>query len=210
MTTLKILTCLVLVLVSEAGVHGRAPNVLVVASSKHNHTFQLGAAIAEGAAAAGAGTRVLRVAEANFTRDVLAWCDAVVLGSPTHFGNPSADLLAWIEAEWAGSWTDPAMGDEVGAVFATGAGLAQGLEHVIAGLSRALLSFRVRVVTPDVSAWPSSGYGAVAVTGTPPWFNDSAHHYRVDDVFLAAGRALGARVAGAAAQQIAVASLPQE
>ena len=57
MTTLKILTCLVLVLVSEAGVHGRAPNVLVVASSKHNHTFQLGTAIAEGAAAAGLQAR---------------------------------------------------------------------------------------------------------------------------------------------------------
>ena len=209
MTTLKRLTWLLLVFVSAAGVHRRAPNVLVVSSSKHNHTFQLGAAIAEGAAAAGASTRVLRVADANFTRDVLGWCDAVVLGSPTHFGNPSADLLGWIEQEWASSWTAPAMGDKVGAVFATGGGLAQGLEHVVAGLSRALLSFRVRVVTPDVSAWPTSGYGAVAVTGTPPWFNDTAHQYRVDDAFLAAGRALGARVAGAAEQQIAIAELPQ-
>ena len=94
-------------------------------------------------------------------------------------------------------------------MFATGGGLAQGLEHVVAGLSRALLSFRVRVVTPDVSAWPTSGYGAVAVTGTPPWFNDSAHKYRVDDTFLAAGRALGARVAGAAEQQIAISELLQ-
>ena len=77
MTTLKRLTWLLLVFVSAAGVHRRAPNVLVVSSSKHNHTFQLGAAIAEGAAAAGASTRVVRVADANFTRDVLGWCDAV-------------------------------------------------------------------------------------------------------------------------------------
>ena len=80
MTTLKCLTWLLLVFVSAAGVHRRAPNVLVVSSSKHNHTFQLGAAIAEGAAAAGASTRVLRVADANFTRDVLGWCDAVPRG----------------------------------------------------------------------------------------------------------------------------------
>ena len=138
------LTCWLLV--GAVGVL-RAPNVLVVASSKHNHTYQLGAAIAEGAVAAGANTRVLRVSQANFTRDVLGWCDAVVLGSPTHFGNPSADLLAWIEQEWAGSWTDPVMGNKVGAVFATGGGLAQGLEHVISGLARALWSFRVHRCT---------------------------------------------------------------
>ena len=185
-------------------VAARPPNVLVVASSRHNHTMKLGLAIAEGAreaASNAASTRVLAVTEANFSRDVLGWADAVVLGSPTHFGNPSAEMLGWVEAQWGGSWSDPRMGNKVGAVFATGGGLAQGVEHVLTSLARTLYSFRVRLVVPDPSASPTASYGAVAITGTPPWFNATMSD-ALDPIFLADGRSLGARVAQAAAQQL--------
>ena len=193
------LTCLLLGAVAATA---RAPHVLVVASSRHNHTYNLGTAIAEGAVGAGAVTRVRRVAEANFTTDVLEWADAVVIGSPTHFGNPSADMLAWVEAEWGGSWSDPRMGQKVGAVFATGGGLMQGIEHVLTSLTRTLWSFRVRVIVPDPSASPTASYGAVAVTGTPPWFNATMTDV-LDSAFVADGRRLGALVASAAATAVA-------
>jgi len=84
----------------------------------------------------------------------------------------------------------------MGAVFATGGGLAQGLEHVLASLQRLLASFRIQTLTPSPTRSGYASYGAVAVTGTPPF--DSA---ALDEVFVKAGQALGSLVARTAVTQ---------
>lgn len=95
-----------------------APHVLVVYDTETGYTRTLGEAIAAGAAKCGAAVRTLSTENASW-QDI-EWGDAIVLGSPTHFGNPSAGLLGWVEKVWSQHWTDPSMSSKLGAVFATG------------------------------------------------------------------------------------------
>eukprot|EP00040_Diaphanoeca_grandis_P018768 m.98761 g.98761 ORF g.98761 m.98761 type:complete len:225 (-) comp27094_c0_seq1:84-758(-) len=146
-----------------------SPKVVVVYHSETNFTKMLGQLIASGATEAGAQVRLLSVTDCNFSSDVLEWADGFILGSPTHYGNPSATLLQWVESDWETFWTDDRLPNKVGAVFATGGGLSQGVEHVLSGLTRLLWSFRIQVVVPDPTRSGFSSYGAVAVTGTAPF-----------------------------------------
>ena len=178
-----------LLAVVAAGAAG--PRVLVVYSTETNHTKSLGEAIASGAAAASCAScvRVLSVPQmaGRFEEEVLEWADALVIGSPTHYGNPSAELLGWVEKEWEAWWLDERLGGKRGAVFATGGGVAQGVEHVLSGLARLLESFRFSLVMPDPTRSGYTSYGAVAVTGTPPWnTTDIAPGFREAAVALGA------------------------
>ena len=182
-------------------------NVLIVYASKHNHTRTLAQSIAAGAQSAGATTRVQRCNETNFTADALEWADAIVLGAPTHFGNPSSDMLAWLEQDWARHWTDPRLATKTGAVFVTASGLAQGMEHTLTSLIGMLQSFRIRVVTPDPAASGfHSSYGAIAVTGTPP-FNVSGPPTwdQIHPSFIDPAQELGKKVAAAVVNDAACA-----
>ena len=58
-------------------------------------------------------------------------------------------MLTWVESQWENYWTDPRSSSLVGGVFATGGGIAQGVEHVLASLTRLLWSFRFDVVSAD-------------------------------------------------------------
>jgi len=164
-----------------------APHILVVWSSQTNHTKNLAAAIAKGAGDAGGSVRLKHVTDATFAGDVKNWSDCIVIGSPTHFGNPASDLLAWVEMDWEGGWIE-GLADKKGAVFATGGGIAQGVEHVVSALIRTLWSFRIKVLTPDPTRSGYDSYGAVAVTGTPP-FNRTGGAIAED--FAEAGEILG-------------------
>lgn len=101
--------------------------------------------------------------------------------------------LSWIEADWENFWTDPRSSAKYGAVFTTGGGMTQGCEHVLAGLTRVLWSFRFQMVTPDPTRSGFTSYGAVAITGTPP-FNLSTPG-AIAQPFVDAGFQLGADVA---------------
>ena len=92
--------------------------VLVVYHTETNYTRTLAQAIADGATGAGGEVRTMAVADADFERDVLGWADALVIGSPTHYGNPSATLLGWVEVSKAGRW---------GRLFAGGGGILGGV-----------------------------------------------------------------------------------
>jgi len=131
--------------------------------------------------------------------DALEWADAIVIGSPVHYGNPSAAMQAWFESAWEPFWEDKRLDGKIGAVFATGGGLAQGLEHVLASLQRLLASFRIQCVTPAPTRSGYDSYGAVAVTGTPPFSGTE-----LADAFTAAGQALGALVAAEASKRSAL------
>mmetsp|Transcript_50314 Transcript_50314/g.93014 ORF Transcript_50314/g.93014 Transcript_50314/m.93014 type:complete len:217 (-) Transcript_50314:291-941(-) len=144
----------------------RAPRLLIVYSTLTNHTKILATEIYAGAKSAGATIQLKAVKEASFKEDVLEWADGVVLGSPVHFGQVSAQLLTWVEAEWAPDWQDPKLYGKVGGVFATGGGMQQGMEHVLTSLSRLLWSFGFQVVIPPPSTGYST-YGAAATFGDP-------------------------------------------
>ena len=177
-----------------------APKVLVVYHSETGHTRTLAEAIAKGCESEGAGAvRVKSCANATYSDDVL-WADAVVVGSPVHYGNPSAGILAWFEKEWEHGFTDPKLSGKVGSAFATGGGVNQGLGHVVTGLQRVLESFRIQYVAPDPSRNGYHSYGAVAITGTPPYFNQTAPQIAQEFVETAAD--LGAKVTKAAALQL--------
>ena len=171
----------------------RCANVLVVYHSITNHTQQLAAAIAAGASShAGVSVRLQSIVATDVEADVLQWADGIVIGSPVHYGNPSSGMLAWFETAWEPFWTDPRFEQKVGATFTTGGGLAQGLEHVVTSLQRLLASFRIQCLTPSPTRSGYDSYGAVGVTGTPP-FNGST----LAEPFVEAGWAFGARVAAA-------------
>jgi hypothetical protein len=68
-------------------------------------------------------------------------------------------MLGWVESGWEDFWTDPRSGGKIGAVFATGGGITQGVEDVLAGLTRVLWSFRcdlARLATMHLTlhVWP--------------------------------------------------------
>ena len=174
-------------------------NALVVYWSDTNHTANLAQIIGSGAASVpSTSVKIQTTAETNVQRDVVEWADALILGSPVHYGNPASGLVRWFETEWEDHWTDASPPVALGAVFATGGGLAQGLEHVLASLQRLLWSFRVQVLTPNPTRSGFTSYGVVAVTGTPPW-GDNVTHGAIAVPFATAAREFGAQFAEAAA-----------
>ena len=179
-------------------VHGA--NILVVYWSETNHTAELAHIIGAGAASvASTSVKVQTTAQTDVSADVIGWADGVILGSPVHYGNPASGVISWFESEWEGHWADASPPVALGAVFATGGGLAQGLEHVLASLQRLLWSFRVQVITPNPTRSGFSSYGAVAVTGTPPW-GDNVTHGAIAVPFATAAREFGAQFAAACAE----------
>lgn len=75
------------------------PSIVIAYHSGFGHTEVLAAAVAEGARAAGAHTRVVAVAEitdADWT--ALDAADGIVFGSPTYMGDVSAAFRTFLEA----------------------------------------------------------------------------------------------------------------
>lgn len=170
-------------------------HVTIVYFTRSNHTLALATAIGNGALLPGGRSevRVKSIAEADVEADILDWADAVLIGCPTHYGNPASDLLAWVETAWAPFWQDARFDGKLGATFATAGGLAQGLENVVTSLQRSLLSFRVQLLASGPATSAFASYGAVAVTGAPFKSNSSL----LAPEFVAAGEALGKHVAEA-------------
>eukprot|EP00403_Amphidinium_massartii_P039471 CAMPEP_0178446232 /NCGR_PEP_ID=MMETSP0689_2-20121128/40682_1 /TAXON_ID=160604 /ORGANISM="Amphidinium massartii, Strain CS-259" /LENGTH=218 /DNA_ID=CAMNT_0020071019 /DNA_START=37 /DNA_END=693 /DNA_ORIENTATION=- len=177
------------------------PRMLIVHASQTNHTKALGEEIMSGAVQGGLEVRLKSVAEASFVDDILHWnADAIVLGSPTHFGNVAASLLAWVEEQWAPYWGHDRIAGKVGAVFATGGGMHQGMEHVLVSLARMMWSFNLHVVMPSPTLSGYITYGAGAVTGTTP-FNESTP--LIAEPYAAAARAFGQYLATETAASVA-------
>lgn len=182
-----------------------APKVLIVYHSDTGHTMNLASAIAKGATEAGAVVRLLASANATYAADVM-WADAVIVGSPTHYGNPSAEILRWFAVEWESGFYDKKLGGKVGSAFATGGGVNQGVAHVVTGLQRVLESFRIQYVAPDPSRNGYHSYGAVAITGTEPFNTSCSSDFcggaGIAPVFAVTAAELGAKVVAAARVQM--------
>lgn len=157
---------------------------MIVFYSRDGSVEKLANAMAEGAASAGAETRIRRVRElvsaetmalapgwaasaqrmndlypAPTAEDVM-WAEAICLGSPTRFGGASSELRGWLET-LGGLWYGKKLMNKVGTVFASVSSLHGGLETTILGLYPVLAHMDM-IVVPQ-------GYGhpAAMTAGSP-------------------------------------------
>jgi NAD(P)H dehydrogenase (quinone) len=195
-----------------------AVKVLVVFYSRNGSTAILAEAVASGAREAGAEVILRRVDEfisEELIRSVPGWAenrqrlkarfqpptpddaetaDAIVFGTPTRFGNCSAELKSYIDSLGA-LWAKGALNGKVGSAFVSTATTHGGNEVTALTLFAPMAHLGMIIVPPGYSDpimfEAGTPYGASAVTGqdnTPP-----------TDADLAAARAQGRRVAMVAA-----------
>jgi NAD(P)H dehydrogenase (quinone) len=115
--------------------------VAVIYYSQTGTTYLLAQAVEQGANEAGAETRLLKVREtapneaieknegwikhrdetANIqeaTNDDLKWADAIIFGSPTRYGLPSAQLKNFLD-QTGSLWASGALVNKIGSSFTT-------------------------------------------------------------------------------------------
>ncbi|MEE8629969.1 MULTISPECIES: NAD(P)H:quinone oxidoreductase [Methylobacterium] len=193
--------------------------VLVLYYSTYGHIEQMAQAVAEGAREAGAEVAVKRVPElvpeevarnAHFkldqaapiaTVDELPGYDAIVIGTPTRFGNMASQMKNFID-QTGGLWAKGALIGKVGSVFTSTASQHGGQESTILSVHTVLLhqgmvvvglpySFQGQLGTDEVMG--NSPYGASTIAGGDGSRQPSA-------VELQGARFQGRHVAGIAAK----------
>ena len=165
------------------------PKILVLYYSTYGHVEALADAIAIGARSAGAEVSVKRVpelmpdevAKAAFIKldqeapiadpNELGDYDAIILGSPTRFGNMAAQMRNFLD-QTGGLWLQGKLIGKVGSVFASTASQHGGQETTITSFHTTLLHHGMVIVglpytEPDLLATASGGtpYGASHVAG---------------------------------------------
>ncbi len=189
--------------------------ILIVFYSRYGNTAKLAEAIAEGARAVpGAEVNLRRVADLApaevIARDVrwtatrqelakyppptladLEGADAIIFGTPTRFGNMTAELKSFIDLT-GGIWVKGALVDKVGSVFTTNSTPHSGKESTLLTMMVPLLHHGMVIVgvpqtVPETNR-AGSYYGSTSTSGPrseiPPTADD-----------LAVARAQGKRVA---------------
>ena len=148
-------------------------NVLIVYHSVGGATRNLAHLIAEGARSEGALVRLcvpsagtgVEADEAVrvVTQDDFAWADAVALGSPSRFGNVSAELKSVIDG-CGRAWSDGLLADKVYTAFATSGSPYGGAQQVIQSIYNSVCHFGGIIVppgyvSPDAMAAGGNPYG---------------------------------------------------
>jgi NAD(P)H dehydrogenase (quinone) len=170
--------------------------VAVIYYSSTGHVHQLAAAIAEGAESAGAQVRLRLVSElappeaidanpawARFRAEVAAevpeasvddleWAEGYALGTPTRFGNPSAQLKQFIDQ--AGPlWARGVLSDKAATSFTSAMNAHGGSESTILALNNVFYHWGAVIVSPgytDQRLFASGGnpYGTTWTSGLEP------------------------------------------
>ena len=164
---------LVALLMTGAGAAAPPVHILIAYHSQTGNTAKLAAAVRNGAASV-AGVEVLlrSVAEAS-TEDIVK-SDGIVLGTPVHWGNLSAESKRFLDRIGAVlGKAGKTLGDgRTAGVFCTAGSISNGQEMARLSAIAAFLDMRF-VVVGGVN---DDGYGSLgpqAVTGgTPPGIND--------------------------------------
>lgn len=193
--------------------------VLVLYYSTYGHIEQMAYAVAEGVREAGAEVVVKRVPElvpeevartSHYkldqaapiaTVDELPSYDAIIVGTPTRYGNMAAQMKNFID-QTGGLWAKGALVGKVGAVFTSTASQHGGQESTILSVHTVLLhlglvvvglpySFQGQLGTAEVMG--NSPYGASTIAGGDGSRQPSA-------VELEGARFQGRHVAGIAAK----------
>ena len=178
-------------------------NVLVVFYSRDGAVEALAKAVGEGARAAGAEVRLRRAADIvsaevmskvpgweDRSKKMIAehgvptladveWADGIVLGTPTRFGNVSAELKAFIDS-LGGLWFQGKLNGKAAGEFTSTAGVHGGNETTVLSLyiPMAHLGF---IIVPTgytqekIKQGHGTPYGASSISGlnrTPPTADD--------------------------------------
>jgi len=129
------------------------------------------------------------------TPDDIAWADAVLFGTPTRFGNVSAQLKQFIDT-LGGLWAEGKLADKVYSGFTSSTTLHGGQETTLISLYTSIHHFGGIIVSPGfthpLKFQDGNPYGTshVDLQGTQP----------VDDIARAAARYQAERVVKIAAQ----------
>jgi NAD(P)H dehydrogenase (quinone) len=118
------------------------PKALIVFDSATGNTAKMADAIGEGLENAGLTVEIKKVKIATM-EDLLA-ADAIVLGSPTYFGNMSGNMKAFID-KTEKLYPDK-LKNKVGAAFVSAAAIGDGCETALISLIETLLIHRMIVV----------------------------------------------------------------
>jgi NAD(P)H dehydrogenase (quinone) len=147
-----------------------APKIAVVYYSSTGTVYELAQAIVDGAKEAGAGVRLLKVAElapdeaiaanqgwaehAEATQDVpvatpedIVWADGVIFGSPTRFGNVASQLKQFLDT-LGGLWSQGKLADKVYSGFTATSTAHGGQESTLLALYNTIYHFGGLVVAP--------------------------------------------------------------
>ena len=192
--------------------------VAIIYYSQTGTTYLLAKAIEEGARSAGAETRLVKVKETapnevwtgnenwknhhdetadvkEATNDDLEWADAVIFGTPTRYGLPSAQLKNFMD-QTGGLWAKGALVNKIGSSFTTTATAHGGQEQTILAINTAFYHWGMIIVSPgyvEASQFQSGNpYGAS--------FTSNNAQLDPDEIALTAGRLQGRRVAEVTAQ----------
>src|SRR5687768_2997217 len=169
------------------------PKVAIIYYSSTGTNHATARAAAEGASAAGAELRVKLVAEnappqaiasnpkwQKFVEDTkneprasledLEWADAVIFGSPTRYGNVTAQLKAFIDST-GGLWAKGKLANKVYGGFTSAMNTHGGQESTLLALFNMIYHFGGYLVTPgytDPAVFAAGGnpYGP-SVTASP-------------------------------------------
>ncbi len=102
------------------------------------------------------------------TNEDLVWCDALCLGSPTRYGNPTAEVKLFID-KTGPLWLKGSLVDKIGSVFTSTSTLHGGNESTLLAMLNPLIHQGMIIVTPGfadpgvfVAGTP---YGASSVSG---------------------------------------------
>jgi NAD(P)H dehydrogenase (quinone) len=193
-------------------------NVTIVYYSATGTVHQLAEAVRDGAAETGAEVRLRRVAETapaeamaansawmehvgdtkhipTVAQEDLTWADAVLFGTPTRFGNVSAQLKQFLDT-LSGLWHQDKLSDKIYSGFTSTASTHGGQESTLLALYNSIYHFGGIIVTPGYKGHTGDSernpYGASHVTG-----EDGSRP--VDDAARRAAHFQGERVAGMAA-----------
>ena len=145
--------------------------VAIIYYSATGTTYELARAIEEGAKAAGAEVRFRKVHElapeeaiknnegwakhlsatqdvAEASNDDLEWADAIILGTPTRYGLPSAQLKQFIDATGP-LWGSGKLVNKIGSSFTTTATAHGGQETTLTALNNIFYHWGSIIVAPS-------------------------------------------------------------
>ena len=187
--------------------------VAVIYYSQTGTTYLLAQAVEQGAREAGAETRLLKVRETapdeaieknegwkkhrdetagiqEATNDDLKWADAIIFGTPTRYGLPSAQLKNFLD-QTGGLRASRGLVDKIGSSFTTAATAHGGQEATILAMNTAFYHWGMLVVAPGyvdpIQFQSGNPYGAS--------FTSNNGQLDPDETALAAARFQGKRVA---------------
>ena len=192
--------------------------VAIIFYSQTGTTYELAKGVEEGASGAGAEIRLLKVKETapdevierneawkkhrdeikdikEATNDDLEWADAIIFGTPTRYGLPSAQIKNFID-QTGGLWAKGALVNKIGSSFTSTATAHGGQEQTILTLNTPFYHWGMLIVSPgyvEASQFESGNpYGAS--------FTSNNAQLAPDEIALTAARLQGKRVAEVAAQ----------